>query len=57
MAPWSPHQLRHSAATRLVEQFGWDVARIVLGHRTVDATRIYALDNIAKAMEAVGRVG
>ena len=39
---WHVHQLRHNAATHLVKQFGWDVARIVLGHSTVDATRIYA---------------
>ena len=25
---WHPYQLRHNATTRLVQQFGWDVARM-----------------------------
>lgn len=54
---WHPHQLRHNAATRLVQQFGWDVARIVLGHRTVETTRIYAIDDLAQAAEAMRSVG
>lgn len=54
---WHPHQLRHNAATRLVEQFGWETARIVLGHKSLAATRIYALDNLRQAAEAVAQVG
>lgn len=55
--PWAAHRLRHSSATLLVEQFGWEVARIVLGHRTVATTRIYAEDDLKKAAEAMGKVG
>lgn len=54
---WHPHQLRHNAATRLVEQFGWDVARIILGHRHLSTTKIYAEDDIRKAAEAVAKIG
>lgn len=54
---WHPHQLRHNAATSLVAEFGWDVARIVLGHSTLDATRIYGEDDKAKAREAMRKVG
>lgn len=54
---WHPHQLRHNAATAIVKEFGWDVARIILGHATLDATRLYGLDDIAKAREAVRKVG
>lgn len=54
---WHAHQLRHAAATRLVEQFGWEVARIVLGHRTLSATRIYGKDNLQKGFDAIGEVG
>lgn len=54
---WSPHRLRHNAATRIAEQFGWDVARIVLGQRSLDVTRIYALDNLSKAVDAMERMG
>jgi integrase len=56
-AHWHPHQLRHNAATRLVEEFGWDIARIILGHRHLDATRIYGEDQLARAMEAVRKAG
>jgi integrase len=54
IAPFHVNQLRHNAATRLVEQFGWDVARLVLGHSSVATTRIYVLDNIDRAMAALG---
>lgn len=54
---WSAHQLRHSAACVLCEQFGPEITRIVLGHRTLDATRIYLADNLAKALAAMREVG
>jgi len=54
---WSPNQLRHSAATRLVSLYGWDVARIILGHRSVEVTRIYAADDLKKAAAAVRDAG
>ncbi len=54
---WHPHQLRHTAATCLVEEFGWDVARIILGHRHVNVTRLYAEDELKKAVEAIKKVG
>jgi len=54
---WYPHRLRHNAATLLVEQFGWDVARTVLGHASLDATRIYAEDAQRKAKDAIRKIG
>jgi integrase len=54
---WHPYQLRHNAATRLVPQFGRDVARMVLGHRQISRTRVYALDDVRKAADAVAGVG
>lgn len=54
---WHPNQLRHAAATRLVAQFGWEVARILLGHRSVDMTRIYAENDMEKAADAARKVG
>lgn len=57
VTPWHPHQLRHNATDLLVEQFGWDVARIVLGHRSIDTTRIYARDDLVKAAEAMRKAG
>lgn len=54
---WHPHQLRHNACAFLVAQFGWEVARIVLGHRTLSSTRIYAPDQLSKAFRAIEEVG
>ena len=54
---WHPHQLRHNAASRLKDAFGWDLARIVLGHRTVQMTQVYAADNLAKACTAMAQAG
>lgn len=57
VAHWHPHQLRHNAATALVEQFGWEIARIVLGHSSVEMTRIYAEDSIAEGKAAMLKFG
>jgi integrase len=54
---WRPGQLRHNAATRIQGELGWDVARAVLGHRTVETTRIYADRDAAAAAEAARRLG
>jgi integrase len=52
-----PHQLRHSAGTRLRREFGLDVARAVLGHSSPVVTEIYAEIDLAKAKEAMERTG
>lgn len=54
---WTPHQLRHNAATRLVAQFGWETARIILGHSAVSMTAQYAIEDFTKAVDAVQRAG
>ena len=38
---WSPHRLRHNAATSLRKQFGLDIARVVLGHTSPAVTEVY----------------
>jgi integrase len=54
---WHPHQLRHSAATRIRREFGLDVARAVLGHSAPVATEVYAELDQVKASEAMGKIG
>ena len=55
---WSPHRLRHNAATRLRREFGIDLAQTILGHRIGSAiTEIYAEANAAKAVEVMAKVG
>jgi integrase len=51
--PWSPHQLRHTAATLLAEEFGIETARIILGHSSLSATLIYAAPSLKKAEDAM----
>lgn len=47
---WHPHQLRHLAATELRKAHGLDVARAVLGHRSLEMADHYAeLDHEAAA--------
>jgi integrase len=54
---WHPHQLRHSAGTDLRREFGVEVARIVLGHKTAFTTEIYAEADREKAVTAMAAVG
>lgn len=54
---WHPHQLRHNAATWLRKEFGLDVARIILGHRSPAITEIYAELDREKAISAMQKSG
>jgi integrase len=54
---WHPHQLRHNAATHLRKEFGIEVARIILGHRSASVTEIYAELDDEKAKDVMQRIG
>ena len=54
---WHPHQLRHNAATRLRREFGLEAAQVILGHKTLAVTEIYAEKNVAKARQIMTEVG
>jgi len=54
---WSPHQLRHTAATALRKEFGIETARVILGHRSAAMTEVYAELDHAKAVEVIARIG
>jgi integrase len=54
---WHPHQLRHSAATRLRKEFGLEVARVILGHSSSTVTEVYAEADREKAASAMERLG
>lgn len=57
VAPWSPNQLRHNAATRLRRKYGIELARIILGHSTLTTTLVYAEQNLRKAMAVMEEEG
>lgn len=54
---WHPHQLRHSAATELRKRFGIEAAQVMLGHRTLSVTQLYAEKNIDAAKRIAAQVG
>ncbi len=54
---WHPHQLRHNAATHIRKEFGVEVARVILGHRSAAVTEIYAEMDRAKATEVIKKIG
>ena len=52
-----PHQLRHNAATRLRKEFGLDVAQVVLGHKRLEVTQVYAERDLDRARDVMSLVG
>lgn len=54
---WHANQLRHTAATEIRREFGLDVASLILGHRGVGVTQVYAERDEARAVNVVARVG
>jgi integrase len=52
-----PHQIRHTAGTRVRSAFGLDHAKAVLGHSDINTTGIYAEIDLQKAIEAAERMG
>lgn len=57
VAHWHPHQLRHAAATVIADEFGPELARIVLGQRTLSATRVYLRDSLDRAADVIEKTG
>jgi integrase len=54
---WTPHRLRHNAATRLRREYGLDVARVILGHSSPVVTEIYAEVDREKALKVMAEAG
>jgi integrase len=54
---WSPHQLRHSAATEIRKVFGLEAAQIILGHSQADVTQVYAERDFTRGVEVAKRIG
>ena len=54
---WSPHRLRHNAATSIASKYGWEAARVVLGHSSVQTTAIYVERDYVLAERVMHEVG
>ena len=57
VADWHPHQLRHSAATRIRRERGLDAARAVLGHRSLAVADTYAEIDLSLAAAVAAELG
>jgi len=54
---WSPHQLRHSAATEICREHGMEASRTVLGHSAPDVTAIYVERDLGLARRVMEEMG
>ena len=55
--PWTPHRLRHSAATEVRKEFGLDSAQSMLGHKSASITEVYAELDKEKAAAVARKIG
>lgn len=54
---WTPHQLRHTTASIVREQFGLEHTQSVLGHSKANMSERYAKAGTVKAIEVARRIG
>ena len=56
---WTPHQLRHSFATRCGDTFNGEHDKVAaaLGHANIDVTKLYAHLNRKKASDVARKIG
>ncbi len=54
---WTPHRLRHNAATTIRHEYGIEAAQLILGHANGAITEIYAERDRAKALSIVAEIG
>lgn len=55
--PWTPHQLRHHAATAIRSRYGLEGAQVYLGHTRADVTQIYAERDLGLAEQIAAAIG
>jgi len=52
-----PHQLRHNFATRVAKRFGEEAAQKLLGHDSLDVTRLYVERNLEEGKKIIAQIG
>jgi integrase len=55
--PWSPNQLRHTAATDIRRRFGLEAAQVICGHQTANVTQVYAERDMNLARKVASEIG
>jgi integrase len=54
--PFSPYDLRRSAATRVRAALSKEDARLLLGHVSTDTTQIYLLEEVKESIKVAKRL-
>jgi integrase len=54
---WSPGQLRHNVGTEIRQKYGAEAAQLVLGHRNLSTTEIYAQKNRSRYAQIMKEIG
>lgn len=54
---WTPNQLRHAFATKTRKQFDAEASQMLLGHKELRTTEIYADRDLAKAAAIIRQIG
>lgn len=54
---WTPHWLRHTTTTRVVDEFDEESAQVMAGHSKAETTRGYTSFAQAKAFEVARKIG
>jgi integrase len=54
---WTPNQLRHNAGTDIRRKHGLEAARLILGHRSMATTEIYAEKELDEAIRIMKEMG
>jgi integrase len=56
---WTPNRLRHSFATRVRQHpaGGLDTSQVLLNHRRIQTTQVYAEPNVAAASRLIKEIG
>ena len=54
---WHPNQIRHNFGTFARKEYGLEAAQVLLGHKTLTVTQVYAEKNVEAAMRIMGEVG
>jgi integrase len=57
ITPWSPNQLRHTAATEIRKRFGIEASRVILGHASTVTTEVYAERDLEAARKIIDQIG
>lgn len=57
VTPWAPNQLRHNLATRVREKYGVEGSQVLLGHKHIRTSEIYAEKNLKLARSIAEEFG